>query len=168
MTKTKSKPASEATPTSEPSIPEQQLIRAAVNLPVDKFQIGERVFDIVDLPYDDYIFFISYLAPLIEILVTHLSRTNDLAIPGINLSPEYFTPKLLLEMCGTTLPEMVQLMCKQSDPSITVQDVKLLAKRPTVLATAVLKQIQQNGIIKEFGDFFAQVTGILKPGVLKI
>lgn len=157
-----------ATQTSEPSIPEQQLIRAAINLPVDKFQLGDRVFDIVDLPYDDYIYFISYLSPLIEILVTHLTSANDLRIPGIKLSPEYVTPKLLLEMCGSTMPDMVHLMCKQTDPDITVTEVKKLAKRPTVLATAILKQIQQNGIIKEFGDFFGQVTQILKPGVLKV
>lgn len=157
-----------AAQTSEPSIPEQQLIRAAINIPVDKFQLGDQMFDIVDLPYDDYILFISHLAPLIEILVTHLTNTNDLKIPGISLSPEYVTPRLLLELCGSTMPDMVQLMCKQTDPDITVEEVKKLAKRPTVLASAILKQITQNGIIKEFGDFFGQVTQILKPGVLKV
>lgn len=157
-----------ATQTSEPSISEQQLIRAAVNIPVDKFQLGDRVFDIVDLPYDDYIFFVSYMAPLIEILVTHLSSTGDLRIPGINLSAEYVTPKLLLEMCGTTMPDMVHLMCKQTDPSITVDEVKRLARRPTALATAILRQIQQNGMVKDFADFFAQVSQVLKPGVLKV
>jgi hypothetical protein len=58
---------------------------------------------------------------------------------------------------------MVYLMCLESDPDMTIAEVKKLAKRPTVLVTAIMKQIKQNEMIKDFADFFTQVLSVLKP-----
>jgi hypothetical protein len=145
----------------ETTITSDVQIQRFANLPVDKFVLGDREFDIKDLPYDSYIAFVSHLAPLIEVLVKKMSGTQ-VSIPGINLESSAFSTDKIILLCKDTLPEMVQLMCKETDPDITVADVKALAKRPTVLANAVIRQVKQNEMIQDFTDFFAQVVSAVK------
>jgi hypothetical protein len=151
------------TPTS-PVITEREKIRAATNDPAlasDQFQLGERAFPIVDLPYDDYLLFVSHLQPVIEAMVNKVAQKKGISLPGIDLRADFNT-NLLLNMCGKTLPEMVCIMCRQSDPGMTVKEVKDLGRKPTVLAVAVMKQIKQNGIIKDFVDFFQHLMPLAK------
>lgn len=145
------------------SLTQRDVTRAAVNLPAGQFALGERIFDIHDLSYDSYIAFIAYLTPLIEHVVQKIAGGQGVVIPGIDLSTSLFSATNILSLCGKELPEMVQLMCKESDPTITVEEVKALAKRPTVLVSAIIKQIKQNEMIKDFADFFAQVLSVMKP-----
>lgn len=146
-----------------PALTSLQLTRAAVNLPVDQFQLGDRTFTIQDLSYDSYITFIGYLTPLIENVVSKIANNQGVSIPGIEMQSSLFSATNILSLCSKELPAMVQLMCRETDPSITVEQVKELAKRPTVLVTAVTKQIKQNDMIKDFADFFAQVLSVVKP-----
>jgi hypothetical protein len=150
-------------PIEEPVLDSRDLIRAAVNLPAGQFQLGERVFEIHDLSYDAYIAFIAYLTPLIEHVVQKIAGGQGVSIPGIELNNSLFSASNILSLCSKELPEMVHLMCLESDPDITIAEVKKLAKRPTVLVTAIMKQIKQNEMIKDFADFFAQVLSVLKP-----
>jgi hypothetical protein len=143
------------------TLTEQDKIRAAVNLPAGTFALGDRTFDIKDLPYDDYIAFVGYIAPLIDTLINRVAVKNTLGIPGIDLDPTQLNTLSVLTMCKDTLPKMVTLMCRQTDPNITEEEVKNLAKRPTVLANAVMLQMAQNGIIKDFTDFFGQMVKTL-------
>lgn len=145
-------------PTNAPVLTDKEKIRAAVNLPADQFQLGDRVFEIKDLPYDDYITFVAYVSPLIDSLVSRIAANAPVAIPGLQLSGTTFSALSILTLCKDALPKMVCIMCRQTDPSITEDEVKKLAKRPVVLANAVIKQMQQNGIIKDFTDFFGQMV----------
>lgn len=141
------------------------LGRAMLNLPADEFMLGDRIFQIVDLPYDDYTMFLGYIAPLIENICKRivLSKSGGVELPdGIKLDASTFGAFDLLQICGKSLPEMAQIVCKQTDPDITVADVKRLAKKPLPLADVVLKQIVQNGMIKDFKDFFGQMISMLK------
>jgi hypothetical protein len=146
-----------------PTLDQLQIIRAAVNLPVDTFTLGDRVFPLKDLSYDSYIAFIGYLTPLIEHVVEKIAGGQGISIPGIDLKTSLFSANNILSLCKEDLPEMVQLMCRESDPDITVAQVKELAKRPTVLVTAIILQVKQNEMIKDFADFFGQVLSVLKP-----
>lgn len=154
--------ATSDTPTNAPTIPQKELIRAALNLPADQFQLGERTFNIHDFEYDDYLLFLSYLTPLIEALAQRMAAKQGVSIPGMELSPSALNPQNILQVCGKILPEMVQIMCKYTDPTITVADVKKLAKNPFVLVTAVMRQIKQNNMVKQFSDFFALTMGMIK------
>jgi hypothetical protein len=155
-------PRKTALPT-EPTITPENLTRAAVNLPADQFVLGDRTFYIKDLPYDSYIAFISYLTPLVEAVVSRMMGNSGVSIPGIELQSNAFSASKVLSLCGKELPEMVRLICAQTEPSITIEEIKQLAKKPTVLVAVVLKQIDQNGIIKDFADFFVQVVAVMKP-----
>jgi hypothetical protein len=160
---TTSPESTEALPTSAPTLTEQDKLRAALNLPADQFALGDRVFNIVDLPYDDYIHFVNYMTPFLELLVSRVSQKfTTVQVPGIEIKPETFNAASLITSVGKSLPEMVQIICRQTDPDITIAEVKRLAKKPTVLAVAVMKQIKQNGIIRDFSDFFGQVVGAMK------
>lgn len=145
-----------------PILTEQDKIRAAVNLPAGTFTLGDRTFEIKDLPYDDYIAFVGYISPLIDTLINRVAVKNALGLPGIDIDPTQLNTLHVLSMCKDTLPKMVTLMCNQTDKDVTEAEVKRLAGRPTVLANAVMLQMHQNGIIKDFTDFFGQMVKTLK------
>lgn len=149
----------------ESTLTNEQINRAAWNDAVEHFTLGGREFKIVDLPYDDYTRFLSYIAPLMEHIVKKmvLSQAAGLALPdGIALEPTSFTAFDLLKVCTDNLPQMAQLVCKQTDPFITVEDVKKLAGKPMPLADIIIRQIVQNGMIGDFKDFFERMISMLK------
>lgn len=167
MTTKKSKtPAPEVSsdPITPVVITEVEKTRAALNLPTNQFMLGDKVFTISDLSYDDYLRFIQFAQPLIETLISKVvtSRNTGIKIAGLNLSPEQINIGSLIQTLGNTLPEMAQLICKNTDPDITVEEVKKLAKTPFPLANAVFMQVKQNGMIKDFSDFFGLMTKALK------
>ena len=162
MAKTpKNTPLEIEAPASTLTLPE--IHRAAFNLPADQFALGDRLFQLQDLSYDNYLLFLGYLTPLIEVVVQRAAGSAGVSIPGIDLQSNALSANNILKLCGKELPEMVQIMCRESAPDITVEEVKALAKRPTVLVTAVIKQIKQNGMIQDFADFFGQVLSVVKP-----
>lgn len=139
-----------------------EIVRAATNSPelsTHSFTLGDRTFPIVDLPYDDYIKFFAYLQPLIEKFagaVTGISFTSqandDLSVSG------------LITYCSASLPEMVRMMCAQTDPSVTVDDVKSWVRSPFKLASIVMEQVKANKVIEDLADFFDQIVPLLKRG----
>jgi hypothetical protein len=68
----------------------------------------------------------------------------------------------LAKYCANVLPELVCVMAKQSDPSVTPEVVKQLGKSPFKLATIVMQQIEQNRVISDIADFFEQVLPVMK------
>jgi hypothetical protein len=146
---------------------EDQKIRAAVNAPADTFTLGDREFKLYDLPYDDYIAFVGYVSPLVDTLINRVKTKNTVGIPGIDLDVTQFGAIQILQFCGASLPEMVRLICKQTDPDITVEEIKKLVGRPTLLATIVMRQMAQNGIIQDFTDFFGQMVKTLQTFRMK-
>lgn len=141
---------------------EQDKIRAAVNAPADTFVLGDKTFEIKDLPYDDYLQFVGLVSPLIDVLVNRVKTQMSATIPGIDLDTTKFNAAQIIQFCGSTLPEMVHIICRQTDPDITVDEIKRLAGRPTVLANIVMQQMIQNGIIQDFTDFFGQMVRTLR------
>lgn len=157
-------PDNEST-TTTPELPIETLNGAMLNLPSDEFILGGRIFKIVDLPYDDYTMFVSLMAPVVTQIVNKmiLSQNGGVELPGgITLDSATFTAFDFLTVCGKNLPEMACIVCKQTDPNITVEDVKLLAKKPMPLAEVVVKQIVRNGMIRDFTAFFQQAVAMMK------
>lgn len=135
------------------------VVRAATNDPLlsdRKVRLGEREFTVVDLEYDAYLEFMAYMKPLLECALS--------AIPGVAGAgvSELLTPASLVSYCSKELPQMARLVCAQTDPDITVADVKRLGKTPFALAMVVLAQIEQNDMIRVVKDFFVQTAPLLK------
>jgi hypothetical protein len=146
--------------TSTVQLSNEQLVRAALNLPSDEFELGGRRFKVVDLGYDDYLEFLNLLSPFVDIVVGKI--TGNISVPGIDLDVNNMNSASFIALIGNKLPELATIVCRQTEPSITVEEVKALARKPTALIPPVIKQVTQNGMVKDFTDFFGQVTGILK------
>jgi len=161
-----SAPPTSATPTTDtpatPQLTDAQKTRAAVNDPADHFILGGRTFKIVDLPYDDYLRFILLMEPLVQMLVQSASQSGKVSIPGMELDTSSISAMGLARYCGDSLPEMVRIICSQTEPEITVEEIKKLGRNPFVLAKIVILQVSQNGIIRDFTDFFAQILPLFK------
>jgi hypothetical protein len=140
-----------------------EIARAATNDPAlsaVSFNLGDRSFKIVDLAYDDYVKFLALLAPLLESVAKKFLVRDVLAVEGESVSVAD-----LFKYCVDGLPEMVCIVCSQTDPTIKVDDVKRLGKNPINLARIVLLQIQQNNVIKDIGDFFVQTLPLMKAAM---
>lgn len=147
----------------KPEVTAIDTARAFTNSPTlssNTVTLGDREFTIVDLPYDDYVQFLAHLQPLIEGLVSKLAQ-----VKGINFSADGITGSAILAYCLKSLPEMVRLSLKQTEPDLTIQEIKKLAGTPFKMANVVLKQIEQNHIINEVSGFFVQVAPLLRAGL---
>lgn len=132
-----------------------QINHAATNaasLSDHSFTLGDRVFPVVYLSYDDYLEFLTYLEPL-------LTAVGSSAIDGFN--PLALSTSIL-KYCKVSLPQMVQIMCRQTDPDITVDEIKKLVRNPFILATCVLEQVKHDKMVEEISSFFGQIIGMMK------
>jgi hypothetical protein len=156
-----SKKQSTETPTVEtPSLSPEQILRAATNDPAlskDTFTLGSKTFKVVDLKYDDYLKFITYLSPLLDAIAkSMLSMTGR-----VEESEEKFSTSTLFQYCGKELPEMARIVCAQTEPDITPDEVKELAGTPFKLIDVVWAQIVRNKMIDEIAAFFGRMAALL-------
>lgn len=152
-------PIAVETKVEEPKMSTKEIHRAATNDPElsdNTFVLGERTFTVVDLEYDSYLKFITKLAPLMKAVAGGLLASRGSSVPNM------LDPAMLVEMCINDLPELAALVCQQTDKSVTTEEVKRLGKTPFKLAHIVLKQIEQNKIISEISDFFAQMLPLMR------
>lgn len=151
----------EETP-STPVLTNTELLRAATNDPAlskTKFTLGDKTFTIMDFKYDDYMKFINYLSPLLDTFIRGMTN-GALGLDGF--AGASFTVQQIFQYCADELPQMALLVARQSDPEVTVDQLKELAGTPFNLAKLCLAQINHNKIIEAFGDFFVQMTQTLK------
>lgn len=142
----------------------QQISEAATNNPAlspDEFKLGETTFKIVHLPYDDYVSFIAYLQPFLDAITSKMADKVKISVPGLDIG-KAIDGTLLIKFCGTSLPEMARLICKQTYPNITVDQIKKDAGTPFILANIVLQQVIKNGMLRDFASFFAQIAPLFK------
>lgn len=145
---------------------QKEIVRAATNDPVlseVKVKLGDREFPILDLPYDDYIKFLAHLQPLMEVFLGKIGAIQGVEMPVASS----LNAASLVAYCAADLPEMVQIIIAQSDPTVTAEEVKRQGKNPFKLAAIVLEQIQQNRMIADFSDFFLQVLPLMKAAAPK-
>jgi hypothetical protein len=146
------------------TLTEQEILAAATNDPSlsnSEFTLGNKTYKLVDLCYDDYVSFLAYLQPFLDALVGSTAQKAGLSIPGISIG-DSLDATVLIRFCSKSLPEMVRIICKQTVPNITVEEVKAAAKNPFTLATIVMQQVAKNGMIRDFASFFAQMTPLLR------
>lgn len=147
-----------------PELSERDKVFAATNDPSlapDKFKLGDRTFKVVHLRYDDYIKFLSLLKPFIDGLGKAVAAKAGMQIPGITLVPDKLDASMLMDFCLAELPEMVRIVCAQTDPNVTVEQVKEWAGDPFTLCAIVLKQIALNNMIGKIASFFATMLPLL-------
>ena len=146
-------------------ITDEQKIQAAQNEWGKTFKLGpagsEREFEIKDLPYFDYIEFMSLAKPLIKIAAGSLEMGNSGGELVADFNPGNLDFDEIIKICGKELPRMGQLICKQTDPKIKAEEVAVLAHRPQRLIELVLLQILHNNMIQEFGNFFTRLTAMV-------
>jgi hypothetical protein len=145
---------------------QKEIVRAATNdaaLAEVKVKLGDKEFPILDLPYDDYIKFLAHLQPLMEVFIGKIGSIQGVEMPAASS----LNAASLVAYCAADLPEMVQIVVGQSDPTITIEEVKRQGKNPFKLATIVLEQIQQNRMIADFSDFFVQILPLMKAAAPK-
>lgn len=143
------------------SISDRELARAVTNDPAlsdDQFELGGRVFTIIDLDYDEYVTFTTMLKPLLEVLFARMSGSTS--VPGIDLSSEASVDGVM-QFTLKDLPEMARIVCSKTDPDITIADVKKLAKQPFKLAEVVVAQVIRNNIINDFASVFTQLRRLI-------
>lgn len=158
-----------------------QLVAAATNDPdlaKDQFKLGDRTFKIVDLEYDEYLLFTSYIEPLLRGAAGLVTTRAGVSVPGLENDLSSIDAGFLMKFCSKSLPEMAVIVCNMQEHAAAALDkrtvdqtklvdvawVKKAAKNPMVLAGIVMRQINQNNMIMAFMDFFVQVL----PTVLQL
>lgn len=155
-------PTAEELVTPAPS--EREIIFAATNEPAlapDEFKLGDRTFKVMNLKYDDYIKFLGYLRPFLEGIGQALVASKGIQVPNININGPSFNIDTLLTFCINDLPEMARIVCKQTDPTVTAEQIKEWAGEPFTLCEIILRQVARNNMIGQFASFFGQLLPIL-------
>lgn len=139
-------------------------VKVARNEAVETFTLtshdGEsRVFELKHLRYDDYLEFCELASPIIAELMGGLKPADINGEFKIDFNPLALDFQKLFKLAGRELPRMAWLICKQTEPKITIDKVKELGDRWQNLLLMVLKQIQHNAMIKELTDFLPLVVG---------
>jgi hypothetical protein len=156
-------PASTPSPEtpSTPTLNDRDKVFGATNDPTlatDQFMLGERTFPIIYLEFDDHLSFLTQMQPLLDMFVNtmknNMSANFDLS-EGLSITG-------LMKFCGKELPELARIICSQSDKTVTTEWIKKNARSPWVLASIVMKQIEQNRMVEDFSDFFKQILPILQ------
>jgi hypothetical protein len=145
----------------ETTLSQNEIVRGATNAPelsTNVVQVGGREFKVVDLSYDDYMVFLTKLQPLLMALTASVTSRFGL---NQNVDLASVTPASIIQFCGKDLPELACIVCRQTDSSVSVNDMKVLAKTPFAMAKIVMAQIKQNRMIQDFSDFFVQMLPLL-------
>lgn len=130
--------------------------------PDKSFKLGNREFPIHDLDYDSYIEFMELARPIIVSLANTITPVMKDQKLDFDLNYGKLDFGSLIKLAGNELPRMAHICCRQSDPKVSIADVKRLARRPHNLIEVVLLQVKHNELVKEFADFFPR----LKESVL--
>lgn len=141
---------------SEPT--KEQIYDVARNEHHKTFKLGEREFPIKDLDYDSYLEFMELSYPIIQAVTDSLELTSSNGEPDVAFNPATFDVGKIIKLAGSNLPRMTWLCCKQSDPAITIPEVKRLARRPHVMIQVVFEQIKHNKLVEEIRDFFQSMA----------
>jgi hypothetical protein len=153
-----------------------ELLHNAVQNDYNKsFELGGREFQLKDLAYDDYVLFVKLASPLVESVIGVVQPVLSAAEDG---SPELIKDfkidmsaidvDTMADMAGHNLPIMAHLVCKQSAPQITLNEVKELAmsrknktRGPFAMLEIVLRQVAHNKLIEEFAEFFPRLGSLV-------
>lgn len=165
------------TPTTEqpdqPTLTQVAVTAAATNSPdlaTDTFKLGDRTFKVIDLDYDSYLEFMSFLQPLLEGIASKFAGKAGLSLPGIPFADLGADGGInsLLTFCKKDLPAMAALICNQQaiqeereQDKVTSAWVKKHVKSPFEIVRIVMKQINKNKMISEFADFFVQILPLM-------
>jgi hypothetical protein len=145
------------------NISNDEIVFAATNAPElakDEFQLGDRTFKIVYLPYDEYILFFAKLEPVLQALAAKLGHRFGVSMPD----GAGFDGSAIMRYCLADIPAMVQIIARQTEPDITIEEIKALGRTPFALAAIVMKQIERNEFIKDIAAFFGQFLPVLMKG----
>lgn len=123
---------------------------------------AQREFPLKDLDYDSYIDFCRLAKPIITAVASGMAvKTDEKGEVDLGFNPFDLDFDTLIEMAGENLPRMAWLCLKQSEPKISIGEVKKLARRPQVMIEIVLAQVKHNEMVQEFASFFPRILQAL-------
>jgi hypothetical protein len=158
-----------------PQLSDETIHNARRNDYGKTFEFGGKTFELKDLSYDDYVEFVKLAGPLVENVVSviqpvlqqdekgELIKDFSISLQGLDISG-------LADLAGNNLPRMAHIVCRTSDPEITVDEVKRLSMKrvskdkpigPFAMIEVVLKQVAHNKMIDEFVSFFPRLGSLV-------
>lgn len=146
---------------------EDAALAATNTLSIASFELGGKEYKVVNLRYDDYLKFITYLTPLLETFFGSLASVGGIKVVSPS-SP--INAMSIVKYAGESLPELACIVCNQTDPTVTTENVKIWCENseprgPFKLAELVIKQIEQNKIVNDFASFFVQMLPMIKAAL---
>jgi hypothetical protein len=123
---------------------------------------GGREFPIKDLSYDDYMEFLELSRPIIQAVV-EMVKVEDNGTPNGAITADMANLSIdtIVGLAGKNLPRMAWICARQSDPLITEDEVKRLARRPFHLVPPIIAQVKHNELAKEIMDFFLTAPALV-------
>lgn len=140
---------------------EEVVVVEQMELKPNEFILGGKKFEVGDLDYDSYESFLGLLQPLADTVVKNLISGAGVNVSGLDIRGT-FSAAQIIASCGRNLPELARLICKNTEPDITTDEVKRLAKTPFILAEVVLKQVVHSGMLTDILQFFNHMLPLLK------
>lgn len=148
-----------------PTLTDREKAFAATNEPSlsqSSFKLGDREFKVVFLKYNAQLAFMAHLQPLIQMMATRLTG-NEVTVPDINLGSDGFSVSTILKYCLNDLPEMVAIICRQTDETVTAAWVVDVAESPFDLIAIIMRQIDTNKMVEKIARFFVSMRPLLMP-----
>lgn len=119
-------------------------------------KIGDVEYPVLHLPYKDYLEFLGGLEPMLKGLGVGILSGEPME-GAMSIAA-------LLKSCGEAIPTMACIVCRQTRPETTVEELVSGKATPFDLAKLVLLQIERNNMIKDIADFFVQSLRLVKQG----
>jgi hypothetical protein len=144
-------------------ITQEQALAAAKNEWDKVFTLGpdKQRFEIKDLPYFDYLEFVTLVKPIIAIGANTIDFKGEGGELDIVFDPTTLDFDKVIAVAGKDLPKLGRLILKQTNPKITAEEAALLAHRPQRLIEIIIMQILHNNMIQEFGAFFTRLKAMV-------
>jgi len=164
MTKTKKQ---EEKPIEKVDLTQKEIVEGMTNDPAfnpDEVTLKDKVYKIAHLEYDDFSKFTSYFEPMLRKILAKMKEIQDTAVTEKKDVSELANVDVmeLLKECADNLPLMGQLILKQTQPDITVEEVKKICGDPFTITELVLLQMAKNRMVEKFSAFFPHLMSLIR------
>jgi hypothetical protein len=159
----------EPTPQNLPTLTDHDKAFAATNDPAlspQTFTLGGREFKMLFLKYKSQLQFMSHLQPLLKMMATSLGQT-EVTVPELNLGTSGVSFENMISFCANEFPQMVALICQQTDKTITAAWVEDVAESPVQLLFIIMKQVAVNKMVEHIASFFVSIRPLMMPMLKK-
>lgn len=150
----------------EPILTEKEIMEGVTNNQIfnpDEVVLNNKIYKIKHLEYDDFTVFTSYFEPMVRKVLVGLNNVKNTSEKGETkkISIADLDVIDLIKSCGDNLPYMGQIILKQTDPNITLEETKKVCGDPFTICELVLLQMNKNRMVEKFSTFFPQLMSLM-------